>query len=90
MNEKAVSWHNKTATRLPESMWLKFTPLAKSPAAYWELDVLGYPVNPLDVAERGTRFKHAVWDGATLQDGGDTFHLRTLDTALIAPGDIHR
>lgn len=82
-------WRNKTATRLAESMWLSFIPLATSTSARWQLDVLGYPVDPLDVVERGTRYLHSVWDGAELQDGTDAFRIRTLDTALVAPGGIH-
>ena len=33
------------------------------------LCLTGYPLDPLDVAHGGTRFKHAVGSGATLHDG---------------------
>jgi len=86
----SVSWFDKPATRLPESMWVSFVPTVHTKrAAAWELDVLGYPVDPLDVIERGTRFMHAVSDkGVTLRDGPDTLSVRMLDSALVAPGDI--
>jgi len=85
-----MGWFDKPATRLPESMWVSFAPLVhtKSDAA-WEFDVMGYPVDPLDVIERGTRFMHAVSDkGVSLRDGPHTLSVRMLDSALVAPGDI--
>jgi len=85
----SLSWFNKTATRLPESMWVSFAPFVNQGDAAWELDVMGYPVDPLDVIERGTRFMHAVSDkGASLKDGPHTLSIRMLDSALVAPGDI--
>ena len=99
----SLTWANKTATRLPESMWMSFVPVVNAApvaaphaappsthtthttyteaketyettgasGASWEMDVMGYPVNPLDVVERGTRWKHVVQDrgGVTLDDG---------------------
>ena len=75
----SLTWVNKTATRLPESMWMSFVPVVnkqgeeakETTGASWEMDVMGYPVNPLDVVERGTRWKHVVQDrgGVTLDDG---------------------
>jgi hypothetical protein len=86
----SLSWHDKTATRIGEAMWLSFVPPTRSHDANWTMDVLGHPVNPLDVAHGGTRFKHAVWDGATLHDGGlPPLRVRFLDSIILAPGDIH-
>ena len=83
-------WSNKTATRLPESMWLSFVPQPEGVSAmHWSMDVMGFPVDPMDVIERGTRFKHVVQDGVTLGDSKGAFRVRMLDTALVSPGDIH-
>ena len=74
----AFSLLNKTATRLAESAWVSFpaavalTPASAAargaaesgaaPAAWW-LDVIGEPVDPLDVVPFGTRHLHAVGRG---------------------------
>ena len=84
----SLSWFEKTATRIAEAMWLSFVPPHTSPAASWSLDVLGYPLDPLDVAHGGTRFKHAVGNGATLHDGESILDVRFLDSTILAPGDI--
>jgi len=92
----ALTWHNKTATRLPESMWMSFTPVAGDAGGAddgwaWSMDVMGYPVDPLDVQRRGTRFKHVVQDGGVTLTGpkpGDRLQVRMLDSALVSPGDI--
>lgn len=94
-----LSWRKKTATRLPEAMWMSFVPsipvINKINTVKWEMDVLGHPVNPLEVVRRGTRHKHAVWSGFTLIVEENTktsthtkeLFIETLDTPLIAPGD---
>eukprot|EP00039_Didymoeca_costata_P013657 m.211396 g.211396 ORF g.211396 m.211396 type:complete len:926 (+) comp15837_c0_seq6:99-2876(+) len=89
--DMTITWHNKTKTRLPEASFVSFVPAVSSNAT-WALDILGYPVNPLNVIQRGTRYKHAVWSGASVRDnerkdfGG--LQIRTLDTALMAVGDV--
>ena len=72
-----------------EAMWMSFVPAHTDPSAKWLLDVMGYPLDPLDVAHGGTRFKHAVGSGATLHDGSASVEVRMLDTAIVAPGDIN-
>ena len=87
----SLLWHDKTASRIAEAMWLSFVPPAASPAnATWLLDVMGRPLDPLRVANGGTRFKHAVQDGgATLHDGqAAPLQVRFLDSVILAPGDI--
>lgn len=86
-----LTWHDKTVTRIAEAMWLSFNPpVVQHSNASWMLDVLGHAVDPLDVAHGGTRFKHSVWDGATLRDGElKPLLVRFIDSAILAPGDIH-
>jgi hypothetical protein len=88
----ALSWVNKTATRLAESAWLSFTPALEAGADMkgWAFDVLGSPVSPLEVVDMGTRHIHAVWDGTRYDgraSGGAFVNIRTWDTPLVAPGD---
>eukprot|EP00300_Choanocystis_sp_HF-7_P000557 c10457_g2_i1.p2 GENE.c10457_g2_i1~~c10457_g2_i1.p2 ORF type:complete len:123 (+),score=30.73 c10457_g2_i1:3-371(+) len=70
-------------------MWMSFVPTVSNPStARWEMDVLGTGVNPLDVVERGTRYKHAVWSGVTLRDENRSLKIEFVDSALVSPGDI--
>ena len=87
-----LTWLNKTATRLAESAWLAFNPTLEPEADMraWTMDVLGFPVSPLDVVDMGTRHIHAVWDGVRYDNraaGGAFVNLLTVDVPLVAPGD---
>jgi hypothetical protein len=42
-----VVWVNKTATRIPETVWLTNRP-AVTDKAGWTISKIGQPVNPLD------------------------------------------
>jgi len=88
-NEPAVhitfQCFNKRATRLPEAMWLSFSPDAPDPDG-WSLEKVNQPVSPLDVIVNGNRHLHAVTKDVTYRDGKGTFTLETLDAPLIAPG----
>lgn len=69
-----------------------------SPRGWW-MDVIGEPVDPLDVVPFGTRHLHAVgegfgfWGGSTSPVVGGSnssvtsFVVETLDAALVSPGD---
>jgi hypothetical protein len=73
--EVTLTWRNKTATRLAESSWLSFDPVVgsgtKAGVTNWRLDVLGHPVDPLNVAFNGTRRYHAVHRGVCYDDTQD-------------------
>ncbi len=55
------------------------------------MDVLGFPVDPLQVVQRGTRHVHYVQTGVTLTDNdtGRALKLETWDTGIVCPGDIY-
>lgn len=82
--------HNKTATRLAEAMWISFHPRPNVHPSEWNMDVLGRPVNPMEVIANGTRHIHAVWQGVTWTstDGNSTLHIASLDDPLVSPSDI--
>ena len=87
-----VSWRNKTASRLAEALFFSFTPVLIGGDGAWTMDVLGYGVSPLDVVANGTRHVHAVWDGVGFSDmgqGGRRLWVRSLDAALVCPGDTN-
>ena len=79
-------WQNKTATRLAEAMFMSFQPNVPNPSN-WTMDVLGFPVSPLQVVANGTRHIHAVWDGVNYSDGKTNVTIRTIDVPLVSPGD---
>lgn len=75
----------KRANRLPEAMWLSFSPDAPNPQG-WILEKVDQPVSPLDVIANGNRHLHAVTKNVTYRDDKGTFKLETLDAPLVAPG----
>jgi Domain of unknown function (DUF5054) len=75
----------KRANRLPEAMWLSFSPDAPE-ADGWMLEKVNQPVSPLDVIANGNRHLHAVTKDVRYSDANGTFTLETLDAPLIAPG----
>jgi hypothetical protein len=90
----SLTWSNKTATRLAESMWLSFSPTLENSTALstlaggWRMDVMGHAVLPEEVVAGGTLYKHAVGRGATLRlVDGALFRVDTLDSPLVSPGD---
>jgi hypothetical protein len=76
---------NKRANRLPEAMWLSFTPDAPQTDG-WSLQKVDQPVSPLDVILNGGRHLHAVTKDVTYRDEKGSFTLETLDAPLVAPG----
>ena len=80
-----VSWFEKPATRLPESIWFTFNPVAEDQKG-WTLDKSGERISPFEVIESGNRHMHGVGQGFQYQKGDDTFSVETLDTALVGVG----
>ena len=76
---------DKRANRLPEAMWLSFSPNAPA-ADGWRLEKLNQAVAPDDVMSFGGRHMHAVTRFVRYRDSRGTFLLETLDAPLIAPG----
>ena len=79
------SWFQKSATRLPEAIWLTFNP-AVSSAARWTLAVSDETVAPLDVVSAGNRHMHALSTGFSCADGTNTLAVETIDAPLVALG----
>lgn len=75
----------KRADRLPEAMWLSFSPDAPNSQG-WLLEKVNQPISPLDVVMNGNRHLHAVTKNVRYHDDRGTFTLETFDAPLIAPG----
>ncbi|EDQ89119.1 uncharacterized protein MONBRDRAFT_25732 [Monosiga brevicollis MX1] len=79
---------NKPATRLPESLWLRFDPSTDlSNTNYgWSMDKLNTTLHPLDVAINGSTVLHAV-SGSVHYTGNDRrLSVTALDAPVIAWG----
>ncbi|HSH95247.1 MAG TPA: DUF5054 domain-containing protein [Roseimicrobium sp.] len=81
-----VQWFDKTATRVPEAMWMSFRPW-QAKRSNWSLHKLGSTIDPLDVVPQGNRSLHGTWDGMTYCGGGRSLRLNSLDAGLVAPGE---
>jgi hypothetical protein len=81
-----VQWFGKSATRIAEAIWLSFVPRLAAPQN-WRLDKLGESVSPLEVILNGNRKLHAVGEGVSYHGGDGVLTLRSLDAALVAPGE---
>ena len=86
-------WFNKTATRLPESIWLEFNPIlpiTSDSCNQWKIDVLGEDVDPSKVVDYGSRRLHAIGEKGVsfYREGGFEmiFRLLSLDAPLLSIG----
>ncbi len=75
---------DKPACRLPEAMWMAFTPPLAQPAN-WTMTKMGSAVSPLDVVRNGNRHLHAV-ENWQYQDADKRITIESLDAPLTAPG----
>lgn len=78
-------WFCKTATRLPEALWMVFRPIAPD-AAGWRLQTLDELLPPQHVAVNGSRHLAAVWEGASYCDDKGHLLIETLDATVVSPG----
>jgi hypothetical protein len=88
----SLTWRNKTATRMQESMAVFHRPAAKA-GHFWEMDVLGEWTSPANVTSGGEQYQHALWTGVrytTGDEGGGAVSPRGLwlgssDAAMACP-----
>jgi len=81
-----VSCFDKPATRMPESLWLSFNPIAKD-RKMWTFEKSGQAIAPFDVVASGNRHMHCLQKGFKYQKGGDRFAVDTLDAPVVALGE---
>jgi hypothetical protein len=88
----SLTWRNKSATRMQESMAVFHRPLERA-GHRWEMDVLGEWTSPANVTSGGDQYTHALWTGVryTAGDGraGATpprgLWIGTSDAAMACP-----
>jgi hypothetical protein len=79
---------NKTSTRLGEALFLDFTQNPQINGNWrWFVDVLGLPVDPLEVVTNGGVHQHGVKEGVIYVQEGGTGRLTidTIDAAVVSP-----
>jgi len=85
-----LQWFNKTATKAPETIWLRNQPAATRDASAWRIHKLGAMVNPLDAdlsVGAGDASKHCDpmhADGRSGQTCG--VHLHAIDSGAFYSG----
>ena len=88
----SLTWRNKTATRMQESIAVFHRPLARA-GHRWEMDVLGEWTSPANVTSGGEQYQHAVWTGVRYSMGERAatgaapqgLWLGTSDAAMACP-----
>eukprot|EP01116_Phalansterium_solitarium_P009868 TRINITY_DN24205_c0_g1_i1.p2 TRINITY_DN24205_c0_g1~~TRINITY_DN24205_c0_g1_i1.p2 ORF type:complete len:367 (+),score=141.03 TRINITY_DN24205_c0_g1_i1:548-1648(+) len=88
-----LSVFNKTATRLPEALWLSFDPKPTDAANYgWQIDKLGEWVSPSNVVLNGSQHLHGFKTGAgyfrnfTSSAAPAGVFIRSIDAAVLSVG----
>ncbi|CAF1084656.1 unnamed protein product [Rotaria sp. Silwood1] len=88
-----LEWFNKTATRIPESIWIEFNPILpviSDTCNQWKIDVLGYDVDPSKIVDYGSRRLHAIGHGGVRFydqiSAKPLFTLYSFDAPLISIG----
>ena len=70
---------NKTATRLPEGMFLRFS---VPPSTTWSVNKLaGSPIDPFDVVPGGNNHQHGYWGWIAASNGASSLTLASDDFA---------
>jgi hypothetical protein len=85
----SLTWRNKTATRMQESLMVFHRPFARA-GHRWEMDKLGEWVSPANVTGGGNQYQHALWTGVryTTSDAAAAprgLLLGTLDAGMACP-----
>ncbi len=81
-----LSWFEKPATRLPESLWLTFNPLT-SVGPQWTFEKCSEAISPDDVVVAGARHMHSLSTGFSCRSGKSTLFVDTIDAPVVALGE---
>ena len=86
--EVTFSWFGKTATRMPEALWLSFQPVT-SDTHGWLLGKSGALISPFEVVTGGSRTMHAVLDGIHYHGEEGALSIESLDAPIVYLGRKH-
>ena len=77
--------YGKTATRLPEGLYLRFN-VSAAVGAKWTVGKLGGSVDPFDVVPGGNHHQHGYSEGLTAGAGGGVLAITSQDFGLTQFG----
>lgn len=89
MVNASIGMFNKTATRLPESMFVQVRPALRTVASGWAANKLGAWIASNDVVRNGTKHLHGVMEAGlrvTAEDGAQ-LSVRALDAPILSFGE---
>jgi len=78
---------DKTPTRLPEALFLRFIPFPNSDNPRWKMEKLGMPINPYSVLDGGAKHMHSISDHVQYSDQRQNFTISPLNSPLICFGE---
>jgi len=82
-----VEWRNKSAVRIPEDMWVSFSPKVGGDAEDWRMGKMDSWISPFSVVPGGMVPLHVISDsGVKHPNGGADIVMKSLDAGLAAPG----
>ena len=81
--EIRFSVFDKAPNRMPEALWLSFSPMTQQAAA-WSMNKVSETMRAADVVRGGGRRMHAVTDTFTCVDGHESLAIKTMDAPVIA------
>jgi hypothetical protein len=84
--EISFSWFGKAASRMPEALWLSFTPPFRDERG-WMMEKSGSPVSPFDVVTGGNRAMHAALGGLHYNGPEGALRIESLDAPVVALGE---
>jgi hypothetical protein len=80
---------NKTATRLPEALFLHFLPIPIAGDYLWLMDKIGTWINPLDVVANGGLHQHGIRNGVRYMSSSSPttkyLDITSLDAFVVNP-----
>jgi len=81
-----LQWFDKTASRLPESLWLSFVPVSTSKTG-WTMEKMSVTIDPLQVVNNGSKHLHSISSGVSYYSQSEgTITFNSLDAPLISFG----
>jgi len=81
-----VSCFEKRATRLPESLWLTFNPIAENSKG-WRFEKTGESISPFEVVANGNRHMHGLERGFEYRMPRYAFQVETIDAPVVSLGE---
>jgi len=81
-----LRWTGKRMTRLPEAMWLSFTPAFRDYTGNFFVQKIGQEIPANNVLINGVRHTHGHWGGVNYQSFNSSWNIDSLDVSVVSLG----